>query len=84
MATSLYDGLLTEDQLLDSMILLNEYTTFWDGKFKDMTVFEQSEVEHLLEEVAEIVVRQILISHCLNSPGTNQGSQSKARKASSI
>lgn len=54
--TPLYDGILTEDQLLDSMLLLNEYTTFWDGRFSDMSVFDQSEVEHLLEEVAEIVV----------------------------
>jgi hypothetical protein len=32
--TPLYDGILTEDQLLDSMVLLNEYTTFWDGKVR--------------------------------------------------
>jgi hypothetical protein len=34
--TPLYDGILTEDQLLDSMVLLNEYTTFWDGKVKEL------------------------------------------------
>lgn len=59
MTTPLYDGILTEDQLLDSMLLLNEYTTFWDGKFHDMNVFDQSEVEHLLEEASEIVVRTV-------------------------
>eukprot|EP01126_Amoeba_proteus_P051567 TRINITY_DN6167_c0_g1_i1.p1 TRINITY_DN6167_c0_g1~~TRINITY_DN6167_c0_g1_i1.p1 ORF type:complete len:603 (-),score=179.42 TRINITY_DN6167_c0_g1_i1:142-1950(-) len=54
--STLYDGVLSEDELLDCMVLLNAYNTFWDNKLA-ATAFERSDVEHLLEEAAEIVIQ---------------------------